>query len=199
MIDDRLPDDIECGARARPRFSTEIVTTDGGWEVRNSRWAYPLHEFEFNLSPNPRDAEDFLHFRDLFYAAGGSDEAFLFKHWADYQAEGTPIGVGGDGETAFQLSKAYSRGAITRTRKITRPVSGTVAIYLGGVAQPSGWSVDTATGIVTFDAAPGNGVEITADFEFDVPVRFADDEIELVGLTDVLEQPVNITLIEVKE
>lgn len=201
MIDDRLTDDIEARAVAKPRYNTEVVTTDGGWEVRNSRWSYPLHTFEFNLSPNARDAADFTEFRDLFYAAGGSAEAFKFKHWADYEGDDELIGTGDGSDTTFQLVKNYTRGATTRTRKITRPVSGTVVIYKDGVVQTvtTHYTVNYSTGVVSFVTAPALNTVIRADFEFDVPVRFADDEVEMQGLTDELEQPVNIVLIEVKE
>ena len=48
-------------------------------------------------------------------------------------------------------------------------------LYLDGVEQISGWSVDTTTRLVTFSTPPALGVEITADVEFDVPVRFDTD------------------------
>jgi uncharacterized protein (TIGR02217 family) len=54
-------------------------------------------------------------------------------------------------------------------------VAGTVKVYLDGVDQLSGWSVDMTAGLVTFATAPALGVEVTADFEFDVPVRFDTD------------------------
>jgi uncharacterized protein (TIGR02217 family) len=43
------------------------------------------------------------------------------------------------------------------------------------VEQLSGWSVDATTGLVIFGTPPALGVEVTADFEFDVPVRFDTD------------------------
>ena len=46
-------------------------------------------------------------------------------------------------------------------RTITKPVAGTVKVYLDGVEQLSGWSVDTTTGLVTFGTARP-GVEVTA-------------------------------------
>lgn len=200
MIDDRLTEEIEAGAVAKPRFSTEVITTDGGWEVRNRRWAFPLHQFEFNVSPSDANADlIFEELRDLYYAAAGQADAFKFKHWSDFEGTAEAIGTGDASDTTFQLIKNYTRGAVTQTRKITRPVLGTVLIYLNGVLQGSGYTVDYDTGIVTFTAAPGLGVAITATFEFDVPVRFADDEIDLVGLTNVLNQAVNIVLVEVKE
>ena len=55
-------------------------------------------------------------------------------------------------------------------------MSGTVDIYVDSVLQSSGVSVDTTTGVVTFSSAPALGEVITAEFEFDVPVRFDTDE-----------------------
>ena len=46
---------------------------------------------------------------------------------------------------------------------------------LDGIEQLSGWSVNVTTGLITFTTAPAAGVEVTADFEFDVPVRFDTD------------------------
>jgi uncharacterized protein (TIGR02217 family) len=54
-------------------------------------------------------------------------------------------------------------------------VAGTVKVYLEGIEQLSGWSVDTTTGLVTFGTPPAPDVEVTVDFEFDVPVRFDTD------------------------
>jgi len=39
--------------------------------------------------------------------------------------------------------------------------------------------VDTTTGVVSFATAPAEGVVITADFEFDVPVRFDADQMDI--------------------
>ena len=88
--------------------------------------------------------------------------------------------------------KRYASGAQAWTRAIAKPVAGSVRLALGGVEQLSGWSVDTATGLVNFDAAPGAGVAITAGFEFDVPVRFDTDAL---GVTLDLERLGSITSI----
>jgi uncharacterized protein (TIGR02217 family) len=82
----------------------------------------------------------------------------------------------GDGAlTQFQLVKQYPSASVIEMRTITKPVAGTLKVYLDGVEQPSGWSVDTTTGLVTVGTPPALGVEVTADFEFDVPVRFDTD------------------------
>lgn len=197
MIDDRLTEHIEAGAKARPMFSTEVVKTDGGWTITNSRWSYPLHEFEFNVTPGVVGETELDNFVDLFYACGGMANTFKFRHWADYEGVNEAIGTGNGSSQTIQLIKNYTRGAVTRTRKITRPVSGSVVIYFNGVEQVAGVTVDYDTGEVT--CSPGVGVAVTADFEFDVPVRFADDSVELLAHTRELQQPVRIVLEEDRE
>lgn len=48
-------------------------------------------------------------------------------------------------------------------------------------AAGSAFVVEAATGVVSFQAGhvPGNGAEVTAGFEFDVPVRFDADRLDI--------------------
>ena len=78
---------------------------------------------------------------------------------------------------AFQLTKLYVSGAYTYQRELKKPVNGTVKIYKNSVLQVSGYTLDLTTGIVTFTVAPTAGTVISADCEFDVPVRFDTDSI----------------------
>lgn len=57
---------------------------------------------------------------------------------------------------------------------------GSVQVALGGDLLQEGlhFEVDFAYGRILFDHAPAEGTEITAGFEFDVPVRFDTDEIQ---------------------
>lgn len=198
LLNATLDAEILVGAKCRPRYSTDIIVTDGGYEVRNSRWAYPLHQYEFDLMPGYRTDDEALEsFIDTFHAAGGAAGVFRFHYWRDMPVVGQQIGVGNGSTTTFQLYRTYTRGNVSRDRKITRPVDGSVTIYKNGVVSVA--SINYDTGVVTISPAPANGVVITADFEHDVPVRFADDEIEIIGLTDTLDQPVSIVLLEVRE
>jgi uncharacterized protein (TIGR02217 family) len=56
-----------------------------------------------------------------------------------------------------------------------------VQVSLGGdeLAEGTSWEIDTTAGVLTFESAPARGAEITAGFEFDVPVRFDTDRIEV--------------------
>ena len=83
-------------------------------------------------------------------------------------------------------------------RVISKPVPGTLVVSLDGAPQPSGWSVDTATGIVTFATPPGNGMAVSVDCRFHVPVRFDHDELQInLASFNVGEAP-NITLVELR-
>lgn len=204
MIDDRLTRDIESQAKAYPMFRTDILTTDGGHEVRRSIWTYPRHRFVFNVSPgdptrnNPLADQVYTELRDLYYAAGGAADTFLFTHWDDYEAVDEAVLFNAGSNTVAQLMRIYTRGSTTRRRKIIKPVDGTLTIKRNGVLYAaSNYSVNYDTGVVTFNASQA-GQTITASFEFDVPVRFMDDEIELVGIVPRLSQAVNITLMEVR-
>jgi uncharacterized protein (TIGR02217 family) len=200
MIDERLDGDFEVGLRVRPSYRTIIVPLDGGGEVRISKWQYPKHVFEFNLAPgDARSDEDFQFLRDMYYAAGGAFEAFRFKHLDDFEGVGEALGAIVGTTSSFQLMRNYTRGLITRQRKITRPVLGTVTLYLNDVEIPEiNYTVDYDTGIVAF-GSPQDIALLTADFEYDVPVRFEDDEIEMLSIAKELTQPVSISLIEIKE
>jgi uncharacterized protein (TIGR02217 family) len=111
----------------------------------------------------------------FFRARRGKAYGFRFKDWTDHKATGQLLGTGDALQTQFQLVKHYPSGSVIEVRTITKPVAGTVKVYLDGTLQPSGWSVDTTTGLVTFGTPLGLGVEVSADFAFDVPVRFDTD------------------------
>lgn len=115
---------------------------------------------------------------EFFRARKGRADGFRFKDWTDYQATTQSIEVGNGAATQFQLQKTYSNGSISEIRTISKPVIGTVNIYLAGVLQnSSSYTLNTTNGQITFNTAPANGVAITADFEFDVPVRFDTDRL----------------------
>jgi hypothetical protein len=111
----------------------------------------------------------------LLPGAQGQGVWLPVQDWTDYKATGQLLGTGDDVLIQFQLVKHYPSGSVIEVRTITKPVAGTVKVYLDGVEQLSGWSVDPTTGLITFGTAPVLDVEVTADFEFDVPVRFDTD------------------------
>lgn len=166
----RLPDKWSRGSAGGVWYSTTIIETAGGHEQRNVNWSRPCGRWD--IAHNIKTPADMAELVAFFRNRQGRATGFRLKDWMDFAAEGADIGTGDGTTTEFQLQKAYSDGAFSVARQITKPVAGTVKVYLDGVEQASGWSVDTTTGVVTFDTAPAEDVAVTADFEFDVPVRF---------------------------
>lgn len=80
-----LPEDVEIGARRILDYSTEVVTTDGGHEVRNARWSAPLRVYEISWPMSLRDGAVHLAVIDLYERAIGGLYSFRFKDWTDGQ------------------------------------------------------------------------------------------------------------------
>ena len=81
---------------------------------------------------------------------------------------------------------------------IAKPVTGTVRVALGTVEQMSGWTLDATTGVITFTTAPANGVIVRAGFEFDVPVRFDTDTLDVTLDFERLGSITSIPLLEIR-
>lgn len=203
--DIRFPDDISRGARGGPERRTQIVELANGDEERNSPWADSRRRYD--AAYGVCRVDDLAQVIAFFEARRGRLHGFRWKDWADHKscaptAQPTAtdqfLGQGDGTRTDFQLVKLYASGAQSWSRTIVKPVDGTVRIALGGVAIPSGWTVDGATGLVTFAAAPGAGVSVTAGFEFDVPVRFDTDELPVTLAIERLGSITSIPLVEVR-
>jgi uncharacterized protein (TIGR02217 family) len=134
----------------------------------------------------------------FFRAHKGRAYGFRFKDWTDFEAVGQLNGIGDDVTTEFQLIKRYPSGSAVEIHTIAKPVAGTLRIYLDGVEQLANWSVDVTTGIVTLATAPAQDVEVTADFEFDVPVRFDTDHMSVTIETYKLHRWQQIPIVELR-
>lgn len=201
----RFPDNISRGARGGPERRTQIVELASGAEERNASWANSRRRYD--VAYGIRRADDLAAVVAFFEARNGRLNGFPFKDWADFksclpsQSPGPidqTIGTGNGAATLFQLTKRYTSGAQSWTRAITKPVAGTVTIALNGTPQASGWSVSTTTGLVTFTTAPAAGVTITAGFEFDVPVRFDTDALDVTLYLERLGSITSIPLLEIR-
>ena len=201
----RFPDDISRGARGGPERRTQIVELASGDEERNASWANSRRRYD--AAYGIRRADDLAAVVAFFEARNGRLYGFRFKDWADWKSclpSGTPAATDqtietGDGATTdFQLVKVYSSGSQSWTRTITKPVDGTVVVAIDGTEATSGWSVDTTTGLITFSTAPASGAAITAGFEFDVPVRFDTDTLDVTLDIERLGSITSIPLIEVR-
>ena len=201
----RFPDNISRGARGGPERRTQIVELASGDEERNASWANSRRRYD--VAYGIRRADDLASVVSFFEARNGRLHGFRYKDWADYKsalpsqaitATDQQIGTGTGSLQTFQLAKRYTSGAQTWVRTITKPVTGTVRVALGMVEQMSGWTVDTTTGVVTFTTAPAGGVIVRAGFEFDVPVRFDSDTLDVTLDFERLGSITSIPLLEIR-
>lgn len=201
----RFPDGLSYQSRGGPRYSTGIVAVRSGYETRNQNWTYPLHIYDAAKDNRSMAEIDIL--LNHFHACAGMYYGFRFKDWTDYKSTTSDIGsttsnldqviaIGNGTTTSFQLKKVYTVGNISRSRKISKPVPGTVSIAVNSVASTD-WTIDNSTGIITFATAPAADAVITAGFEFDVPVRFGSDEF-VTSWVEYGTLSVNIPLQEIR-
>ena len=184
----RFPATLSFGSMGGPERRTEIVTLANGYEERNTPWAQARRRYDAGLGL--RSLDDVETLIAFFESRAGMLHGFRWKDWADFRscrssravtALDQSLGQGDGASTAFALKKTYVSGDWSAERLITKPVSGTVRVALGGVEliETQGWVLDTTTGIVTFADPPAVGAEITVGYEFDVPVRFDTDLIQV--------------------
>lgn len=182
----RFPPNISYGSSGGPERRTDVVTLRSGSEERNAIWANSRRRYNalYNVK-KWADIEDVLAFWE---ERRGRLYGFRWKDWFDFRsashgaaiaASDQLIGVGDGVKNQFQLLKTYGSVFSPWARDIRKPVSSTVRVSIGGVEQMSGWSVDTTTGIVTFVSPPAASAILRAGFEFDVPVRFDADSINI--------------------
>lgn len=88
MVDlaSHLPAEVEIGAVRRLEYATDVVTTDGGYEVRNSRWATPLRVYEISYPTATRTNATYQAVLDLYAEAMGGLYSFTFTDWTDQEA-----------------------------------------------------------------------------------------------------------------
>ena len=176
FVEIQFPADISYGSSGGPTFSTDVIEAFSGFEQRNINWS--AARARYNVAHGVKTQSQLDELIAFFRARQGKAIGFRFKDWTDYQAVSQNIGTGNGSQTVFQLTKKYT-SSVTVTRIIRKPVNNSaLKIYLNAVLQSSGYTVNYTTGAVTFSTAPGSGVAVTADFEFDVPVRFDTDQLD---------------------
>ncbi|UOA26868.1 DUF2460 domain-containing protein [Pseudosulfitobacter sp. DSM 107133] len=203
----RFPASLSFGSLGGPERRTEIVTLANGYEERNTPWAHSRRRYDAGLGM--RSLDDIEALIAFFEARRGQMFGFRWKDWADFKSSRASGKVAfddqviavGDGETlAYPLVKTYHSGAHSYDRIITKPVAGTVRV---GVAQDElqegvDYEVDVTSGIVSFAHAPDPQMQIVAGFEFDVPVRFATDQIQTSVASFQAGQVPDVPVVEVR-
>jgi uncharacterized protein (TIGR02217 family) len=192
-------------ASMAPAFSTQIVESVSGHEQRSSDWADA--RLSFDVGPGVRSEADMAALIGFFRARRGAARGFRLadpfddRSCALGQAPGPldqRLGVGDGVRAEFCLQRFYGLGEAAQVRRITRPVPGTVRVAVDGIEQVGGWS-HVGLGVIAFDEAPAAGAVLTAGFRFDVPVRFAEDRLEINRATFAAGEAPSVPLVEIRE
>lgn len=202
--DIRFPERIALGAEGGPAFSTIVIASSGGHEQRQANWASARRRWNVGTGLKQRsDVEALIAF---YLARQGRLHAFRFKDWSDYAMPRQAIGATNGSLAVFPLAKLYASGGVTVSRRITRPVAGTVRCWVEGLERSLGAGasqvqVDTTTGVITLGAALAalSDKPVEAQCEFDVPARFETDALALTLRTHDLGEWSDIPLVEIRE
>lgn len=194
-----LPTGYDRNSSFGPGFNTSIFQKDSGHEARFSHWTSARRRFQ--VTYQKRSLDELAEVLTFFHARKGSAYGFRFRDKSDFTTaanhKGSPLPtdvllVEGSTPGTYQLRKLY--GAVVRN--LTKPVSGTVRVSVDDVEVTVGWSVSTTTGIITF-LSPPSGV-VKAGCQFDIPVRFLNDNLELTHVDYEAGSSGVIELIELK-
>lgn len=186
FLDIRLPETYSKGSLFGPGFKTEIIELDSGAEQR-THLTPDTGRRVFNLSKGLQTIDDLVTVQRFHIVVQGSTYSFRVKDWSDYStnATGTHHRTGDVSVSStdvvlqmidtlnYQFVKNYTYGATTRTRALTKLVSGTPTVSIDDVTQVSGFSVNLLTGICTFASDPGGVVK--GGTQYDVEARFEKD------------------------
>ena len=203
----RFPASLSFGSVGGPERRTDVVTLANGFEERNTPWAHSRRRYDAGLGM--RSLDDIETLISFFEARRGQMHGFRWKDWSDYKsgratAEVTyrdQVIAKGDGATlTFPLIKTYRSGAFSYARPITKPVQGSVRIGLAQdeMREAVDYEVDATTGMITFVHPPSEEEQITAGFEFDVPVRFDTDRIQTSVASFQAGDVPNVPVVEVR-
>lgn len=186
--DVRFPLAVSFGATGGPERRTEIVTLGSGREERNQRWA--MSRRRYDAGTGVRNNDDLATVVDFFEERRGRFYGFRYRDPLDHKscapsdqpsAQDQRLGVGDGVNVSFQLKKRYGDAFAPYDRAIVLPVDGTLVVEVGGVRRVHGGDFTLEKGVITFSAAvvPQSGEAVTAGFQFDVPVRFDTDRLDV--------------------
>ncbi len=187
-------------AAAAPEFSTSVAMTASGHERRNALWSDA--RMRYDVGPGIRSEEELGTLLAFFRARYGPARGFRLRDPFDFSSNamtGNPsatdqvLGTGDGARVRFRLIKSYGEQA----RPITRPDLASIMIAVDGTVTGD-WSFETG-GWIVFDAAPAESATVTAGFLFDVPVRFAEDRLDISGLSFAAGEAPSVPLVEVRE
>ena len=201
-----LPSRLAFGSTGGVERRTEVVTLGSGFERRSTPWAQGRRRYL--IGANLRSLDDMAALTSFFEARRGRLYGFRFRDFADFRscapsgamsALDQTLGVGDGARTGFDLLKRYGEGEFATERPIRKPVAGSVRVAVDAVElESAAFATDLTTGLVSLADPPPENAVVTAGFEFEVPVRFDADRIEVTLESFAAGRVAAVPLIEVR-
>lgn len=204
-----FPLDVALKSAGGPERRTEIVALGSGREERNARWAHSRRRYDAGYGIKTFEALSAV--VAFFEERRGRLHGFRWRDRLDHKSSApdaalTPfdqaIGTGDGTTTGFQLVKVYGAAHAPYARPIVKPVAGSVRVSVAGIEKTASvdFTCDITSGVVTFLSGhiPPGGAAVTAGFQFDVPVRFDTDYLEVDLSAFAAGQVPNIPLVEIR-
>lgn len=194
----RFPSRLKLNVSGGPEMRVDVTRLSSGHERRNTRWSAPLRRYLISVGQRPLEEIQVL--TAFFEARSGPLYGFLFRDPFEHKTAGNnqavsaidvQIGVGDGVTTAMNL-------ILQNGRQVTHPIEESLRIAIDGEEVFSGFTFDQVTKKLVFDAAPPVGAIISAGFEFDVPVRFENEQLIATRTVNNAGEVSDITLLELR-
>ncbi len=197
-----FPEEISYGSSGGPEFNTTVISLNSGYEKRNINWSQV--RAKYNAAHGIKEREQMEELLAFFYARMGKAYSFRYFDPLDFNTGHQVLGAGDGTRTDFQIVKVYVSGVYTYTRKITKPIDGSlVGVRVGGVIQnPSNYTINWSSGVISFkhDFIPASlAVVEIENCEFHVHARFDTDHMEVThDFWETMSWP-QIPIVEIKD
>ena len=196
----QLPPSILLGSSITQKWDVDVIEYGQGARYVNIK--VNQSRYRFSLRHVVERADIFADVVQFFEALGGPATGFLIDNWLDNStamggvAAGTDMTLGtGDGTTTvYNISRTYTQGTSTSTKRVFKPKTGTILVAAVGSptqsfsvvfdnGSPSSSQVDISTtaGTATFGEAPSNGAILTWGGDYFCPVALEGNEIAITG------------------
>lgn len=188
-----------------PEFSTSVSVTASGFERRNSLWSNA--RLRFDVGPGVRSEAELGDLIAFYRARRGPARGFRLRDPSDFSSNGMlapptavdqDLGLGDGLKADFALLKRYGEGDSVQVRRITRPHLESILVSIDGALQSGNWTLGPG-GVISFDDPPVAGAIVRAGFTFDVPVRFAEDHLEVSGAAFAAGEAPSVPVVEIRE
>jgi uncharacterized protein (TIGR02217 family) len=193
-----FPDSVAFNSVNSLYFDTNIVKSKNNTEQRSNNLDMPL--LNFKLSTPLRNKKEIDEITALFRIVKGKLNGFRFRDWLDYKVENQIIGIGDGENCVFQIKKTYLLKNYFVIRNIVKPTPNTASVFLNQVeCNNSTQSIDYARGLARFVTPPAEGDAIMVNCEFDIPVRFKSDFLNIILTGRDLFEINDLELVEIKD